>query len=255
TFLNTFQSLYHLVRLELGLILENQIYASPEMYNRSIAPVYAPGLVYAPELDISPWVNGSLAFTSKATLMAEWQDTVRLFNDSDNVPVMLYLRPVPRLKPLGSAITSVFVSTFAMLSVLWTIFSLIAGALTRSYTDTTHDQNDGPSILRTSRNWEARKLAKEEWDGSEASLFAPRPDKEDNTSLRTLVQRLSLSVENNNMQIARIRLALGTRGILADGDAKNRSDVEDDLTDVQNQDSHPLLVQRSNRRASLDSLV
>ncbi|KAJ7655538.1 hypothetical protein B0H17DRAFT_1146374 [Mycena rosella] len=36
---NTFQSLYHLVRMELGVILENQIYASPEMYNNSISDV------------------------------------------------------------------------------------------------------------------------------------------------------------------------------------------------------------------------
>ncbi|KAJ6463102.1 hypothetical protein DFH09DRAFT_1382542 [Mycena vulgaris] len=122
-FLNTFQSLYHLVRLELGLILENQIYASAEMYNHSIAPVYLPGIYFA------PWVNGSLASISNATVMAEWQDSVRSFQESDRVPVMLYLRSVPRLKPLGSAITSVFVSTSAMLSVLWTLFSLIAGSL------------------------------------------------------------------------------------------------------------------------------
>ncbi|KAJ6488420.1 hypothetical protein DFH09DRAFT_1209554 [Mycena vulgaris] len=224
-FLNTFQSLYHLVRLEIGLILENQIYASPEMYNLSIAPVYVPGPFF------DPWVSGSLASTSNATVMAEWRDTVRLFNESDRVPVMGYLRPVLRLKPLGSAITSVFVSTFAMLSVLWTIFSLIAGALAGSY-----------SVC----------------DGSEASLFTP--EKEDNlASLRTLVQRLSLTVENNNMQMelnfARITLALRKHGILADGDAKNRSDVEDDITDLQHQDSHSLLMQRSNRRGSLDSLV
>ncbi|KAJ6490858.1 hypothetical protein C8R45DRAFT_928691 [Mycena sanguinolenta] len=48
---------------------------------------------------------------------------------SDCVPVMQYLRPIPRIKPLGSALTSVFVSTFAMILVLWTIFSVIAGAL------------------------------------------------------------------------------------------------------------------------------
>ncbi|KAJ6488397.1 hypothetical protein DFH09DRAFT_1105628 [Mycena vulgaris] len=237
-FLNTFQSLYHLVRLELGLILENQIYASAEMYNRSIAPVYVTGI------NLLPLVNGSLASTSNATVMAEWRDTVRVFNESDRVPVMLYLRSVPRLKPLGSAITSVFVSTFAMLSVLWTIFSLIAGALARSQSDTTHDQNDGPSILRTSRNREGRKIAIEEfevvaeWDGSEASLFAP--EKEDKVS-KTWFEHLSLTSEKNSIRtsiaiaeiqltLARMGLALRKHGILARSDDKNRSDVEDDLT-------------------------
>ncbi|KAJ6488410.1 hypothetical protein DFH09DRAFT_1455623 [Mycena vulgaris] len=258
-FLNTFQSLYHLVRLEAGLILENQIYASPEMYNRSIAPVYVPGIY------LNTGVNGSLSSTSNATLMAEWQESVRSFQESNRVPILLYFRSVPRLKPLGSAITSVFVSVFAMLSVLWTIFSVIAGALAGSYSDTTHDQNDGPSILRTSRNLQDRKTAVEESDGSEASLFAP--EKEDSSgSLRTLVERLSLTGENNTIRtsiamaemqlsLARMRLALRKHQILADGDTKNRSDVEDDLTDLQRQDNHPLLVQRSNRRASLDSLV
>jgi hypothetical protein len=42
---------------------------------------------------------------------------------------MSYIRTVPRLKPLGAAITSVFVSTFAMVSVLWHVFSFIAAAL------------------------------------------------------------------------------------------------------------------------------
>ncbi|KAJ7162835.1 hypothetical protein C8R46DRAFT_1221640 [Mycena filopes] len=72
---------------------------------------------------------GIQAFTSNATLMQEWADIVHLFNTTDRVPVISYLRPVPRLKPLGSALTSVFVSTFAMVSVLWTVFSLVAGAI------------------------------------------------------------------------------------------------------------------------------
>ncbi|KAJ6522335.1 hypothetical protein DFH09DRAFT_1097223 [Mycena vulgaris] len=58
--------------------------------------------------------------------------TVRSFQDSDRFPLMLYIRPVPHLKPLGSAITSVFVSTFATLSVLWRIFSVVTEALAAS---------------------------------------------------------------------------------------------------------------------------
>ncbi|KAJ6488423.1 hypothetical protein DFH09DRAFT_1455642 [Mycena vulgaris] len=168
------------------------------MYNHSIAPVYVPGI------NLDPGVDGSLFSISSAILMAKWQDSVRLFNDSVNVPVMLYLRPVPRLKLLGSAITSVFVSTFAMLSVLWTLFSLIAGALAGSYTDNTADPNEVStvkSILRLRKSLKDRRSVMEEtvWDGSEASLFAP--EKEDNlASLRTLVERLSLTGDNNNIR-------------------------------------------------------
>ncbi|KAJ7315815.1 hypothetical protein DFH08DRAFT_820386 [Mycena albidolilacea] len=123
---NTFQSLYHLVRPELGVVLENQIYASPQMYNDSISGVFFPH-GYFPGL-VGSTANFSRQLTSNGTLMAEWAATVRNFNRSDRVPVMLYARPAPRLKPLGSAITSVFVSTFAMLSVLWTTFNIIAAA-------------------------------------------------------------------------------------------------------------------------------
>jgi hypothetical protein len=122
---NTFQSLYHLVRLEFGIILENQIYASPEMFNRTILDVYIPDDVFGSPHSAA---NSSRILTSNTTAMAQWMDSVRLFNNSDRVPVLPYLRTAPRLKPLGSAITSIFVSTFAMLSVAWTIFKTIAGA-------------------------------------------------------------------------------------------------------------------------------
>ncbi|KAJ6543216.1 hypothetical protein DFH09DRAFT_1088911 [Mycena vulgaris] len=125
---DAFQSLYHVVRMELGVIHENQIYASSEMYNRTIASVnirgFTPGTV-------TPLVNTS-ALATDADLLSQWVEAVRMFNSTDRVPVMFYLRPVPRLKPLGSAITSVFVSTFAMLSTLWTIFNIIAAALAKA---------------------------------------------------------------------------------------------------------------------------
>ncbi|KAJ6484871.1 hypothetical protein C8R45DRAFT_931309 [Mycena sanguinolenta] len=63
--------------------------------------------------------------------MAQWQADVEFFQNNTRVPRLEYFRTVPRLKPLGSAVTSVFVSTFAMLSVIWTVFSLVAGALAR----------------------------------------------------------------------------------------------------------------------------
>ncbi|KAJ7810486.1 hypothetical protein B0H14DRAFT_2863394, partial [Mycena olivaceomarginata] len=125
TFQNLFQVIYHLIRLDLGVILDNQIYNSPQMFNLSIMPVNIPA-------DIGPSsAKDSRVATSDSALMAQWRQRVVFYQTSDRVPVMDYLRPVLRLKPLGSAITSVFVSTFAMLSALWTIFSLGAGALAR----------------------------------------------------------------------------------------------------------------------------
>jgi hypothetical protein len=127
-FQDTFQSFYHILRMELGVIVQNQIYASPEMYNRSMSNVNTPGLVPGSSVAL---VNTSRLSTSDPQLVSMWKESVQMFNTTDRVPVMFYLRPVPRLKPLGSAITSVFVSTFAMLSTLWTIFSFIAGELAR----------------------------------------------------------------------------------------------------------------------------
>ncbi|KAF7360886.1 hypothetical protein MSAN_01118300 [Mycena sanguinolenta] len=116
---NLFQTLYNLARLDLGVILENQIDNSAYMYQRSIVRTDA-------EFD---WTDTLRNWTSNATVMAQWQKEVEFFQSAARVPALEYLRPVPRLKPLGSAVTSVFVSTFAMLSVMWTVFSLVVGTL------------------------------------------------------------------------------------------------------------------------------
>ncbi|KAJ6456291.1 hypothetical protein C8R47DRAFT_1328761 [Mycena vitilis] len=123
-FLNLFQAYYHLVRRDLGVILKNNIYLSPEMYNNSIASIPLP----AGESQ----ADFSRAQTSNETVMAKWRNSFAAFNETDRVPVLQYLRPVPRLKPLGSAITSVFVATFAMVSTVWTIFSVVAKAFVNS---------------------------------------------------------------------------------------------------------------------------
>ncbi|KAJ7364545.1 hypothetical protein DFH08DRAFT_274470 [Mycena albidolilacea] len=124
---NVFQGLYHLVRLELGIILENQIFASPAMFNESIRRQAVP------DYDI------------KATSVTAWAENVRFFNTTDRVPVISYLRPEPRLKPLGSAITSVFTSTFAMVSVLWTVFSIVASVIAVRSEESDKKFN-GPSV-------------------------------------------------------------------------------------------------------------
>jgi hypothetical protein len=127
---NMFQSLFQLLRLEMGIIPPNQIYASPEMFNDSISLVSMP---YTPWPSSISMANIYRASTTNQSVLTQWHDMVDLFNTTDRVPVMQYSRTVPRLKPLGSAITSVFVSTFAMLSSIWTVFSLAASELARKY--------------------------------------------------------------------------------------------------------------------------
>ncbi|KAJ7858640.1 hypothetical protein B0H14DRAFT_3135416 [Mycena olivaceomarginata] len=129
---NLFQAVYHSIRLDLGILQPNQIFKSPDMYTRSISTVYIPG-VFFNGATVEAYANYSRQASSQLTNIwtAEQQDVVR-------VPFMSYIRPVPRLKPLGAAITSVFVSTFAMISVLWQVFSLIAAALS--------DKENGKSI-------------------------------------------------------------------------------------------------------------
>ncbi|KAJ7198111.1 hypothetical protein GGX14DRAFT_402135 [Mycena pura] len=134
---NVLQAVYHLVRLDLGVMLENQIYNSPEIFDRTLQSDNLSDIRWA-DLDLR-------SLTSNATLMAAWQKQVEFFKTSDRVPVMQYIRSTPRIKPLGSAITSVFVSTFAMLSALWTIFSIVAGALAALRNDNTRQDDHTPS--------------------------------------------------------------------------------------------------------------
>ncbi|KAJ7731253.1 hypothetical protein B0H16DRAFT_1893412, partial [Mycena metata] len=242
---NTFQSLYHLVRLELGIILENQIYASPEMFNRTILNVYIPDDVFGSP---SSAANSSRILTSNTTAMAQWMDSVDLFNNSDRVPVLPYLRTAPRLKPLGSAITSIFVSTFAMLSVAWTIFNTIAGAFIKSQADTAVSQGNGVPLksgLRMRRDVENQKVPMEAWDASEASLLTP--EDEHHASAQTLIEHLNLTVEKNtvailNMQrslsemqlsLLQMRIFMRKHGILEEIDENTRIAAEHELRESQ----------------------
>ncbi|KAK6984862.1 hypothetical protein R3P38DRAFT_340512 [Favolaschia claudopus] len=130
---NIYQTLFHTLRLELGFIVSNQIFAAPQVLNLSIAPVSTPSAFTIPfSFDTS---TNARASTTNQTVLTQWKDMVHYFNTTDRVPVMEYSRTVPRLKPLGSAITSVFVATFAMLSSIWTIFSLVAGTLAKVFSD------------------------------------------------------------------------------------------------------------------------
>ncbi|KAJ7643123.1 hypothetical protein DFH06DRAFT_1477321 [Mycena polygramma] len=146
-FLNLFQIFYHLVRRDLGTVVGNQIWTSAEMFNQSITPQPIPqeiiGDIGTPFGKISsPAADTYRAAFSNGTFLAQLQNSSRAFDGLDHVPVLEYLRPVPRPKPLGSAITSVFVATFAMVSTVWTIFCIVATAFVRSNDATAPTKGD-----------------------------------------------------------------------------------------------------------------
>ncbi|KAJ7754726.1 hypothetical protein B0H14DRAFT_2635393 [Mycena olivaceomarginata] len=256
TFQNVFQMIYHLVRLDLGVIVDNQIYNSPQMFNLSIMPVNIPAYFG------SSSANKSRAATSNPTLMAQWRQRVAFYQTSDRVPVMDYLRPVPRLKPLGSAITSVFVSTFAMLSALWTIFSLGAGVLARrtapqsERSSSTHDDLGG-RICGESAEFAINhlcvhsRLRDSGWDTGTSSSFdfhkeaiAPwqipleyvqddiREMRRTMDSMRRLLENQGLAVDLDD---SRLDLELKSsspfsRSLQADGPAANSNSKDDILS-------------------------
>ncbi|KAF7351699.1 hypothetical protein MSAN_01603000 [Mycena sanguinolenta] len=133
-FRNLFQVYYHLLRRDLGVLRDNQIYGSPDMYNRSIVLLNpGVGLSSTPFGTIAPSAAVSYsALQANDTVMQEWRNTIQVFNETDRVPVLEYLRPTPRRKSLGSAITSVFSATFAMVATVWAIFSAVARVLVRT---------------------------------------------------------------------------------------------------------------------------
>ncbi|KAJ7844862.1 hypothetical protein B0H14DRAFT_2584952 [Mycena olivaceomarginata] len=131
--------------------------------------------------------------------MARWWQWIDFLQYSDRVPVMHYLRPVPRLKPLSSAITSVFVSTFAMLSALWTIFSLGAGALARRTGRSCEAPESSTERFPLSRNleqgigWETSALSG--YEGAKA------PWHDDMMKMRRTLNRIRLGLEKQGFVV------------------------------------------------------
>ncbi|KAJ6484819.1 hypothetical protein C8R45DRAFT_1075197 [Mycena sanguinolenta] len=206
---NIFQAVYHLVRLDLGVILENQIYNSPEMFNRTIMPV-----------DTGGWDIGNRTrdSTSNTTYMAQWQKEVEFFENNTRVPLLEYVRSVPRLKPPGSAVTSVFVSTFAMLSVMWTVFSLVAAALARKHSGNAADDTMGKKHTpEQSRMWEDKRSESGMEEVEESQVILLGREKEPDA-----VDRWRQRVDNNDIRtrvaLARISAALKKHGIMEDED-------------------------------------
>ncbi|KAF7343502.1 hypothetical protein MSAN_01970400 [Mycena sanguinolenta] len=206
---NLIQSIYHLVRLDLGVILENQIYNSPEMFNRTIIAVG----------EYSLWASSTKQnFASDATLKAQWLNDVEFYQTNERVPRLEYFRSVSRLKPLASAVTSVFVSTFAMLSVMWTVFSLVLAALARSHITPNNTQGK-KHTLEQPRKWDKwLERGMEEVDGSEVILISPHKDPE-------AVERLMQEGVRTRIALARINAVLKKHGLMEEEDW-----VQDDET-------------------------
>ncbi|KAF7336501.1 hypothetical protein MSAN_02304800 [Mycena sanguinolenta] len=234
---NLIQAFYHLVRLDLGAILDNQIYNSPEMFNSTIID-FGLHTGYA-AYDSRIWI-------SDATLMAQWQRDVEFFQNSTRVPPLEYLRSVPRLKPLGSAVTSVFVSTFAMLSVMWTVFSLVAGALARKYSGKlvclvpvsptlivsfggTNDTLGKKHMLEQSRTWEkSLESGTEELDGSEV-ILGDQTELDSVERLRHRIDRNEAHMRNDfeamRAALGRLAVVLKKRGLVKDEDWVQEDDT------------------------------
>jgi hypothetical protein len=104
--------LYNAIRLDLGVIRPNQIYNDSAKYNATV---------------------GGHASVVAPNFMQDMLDTISHVNLSDptysvHVPLVLYLTPVFKLKPLPQAITAVFVATFSMLSAIWAVFNFTASS-------------------------------------------------------------------------------------------------------------------------------
>ncbi|KAK0452617.1 hypothetical protein EV421DRAFT_915055 [Armillaria borealis] len=114
------------------------------MFNKSISSVSIPFLLdldrYEPSLhcDVGDFFIGSdiatayLVNDSYANCIRRVRSDSSLDAYSDDiggirVPSVSYLRPVFRRKPMLSAVSSVFVATFAMVSAAWSLFNFIAG--------------------------------------------------------------------------------------------------------------------------------
>ncbi|KAJ6474140.1 hypothetical protein C8R45DRAFT_1217323 [Mycena sanguinolenta] len=204
---NLIQAVYHLVRVDLGVILDNQIYNSPAMFDRTIVALG----------NLELWANNFRDWTSDATLMAQWQQGVQFYQANERVPPLEYLRSVPRLKPVGSAASSVFVSTFAMLSVMWTVFSLVAGVLAkaRGTSDETRGNKHGSGQSRKREKW--LESGMEEAEGNEVLLR----DQEEPDAVKRLKHRIDKNeahVRNDidviQAALARLTITLQKHGLM-----------------------------------------
>ncbi|KAK6981611.1 hypothetical protein R3P38DRAFT_416642 [Favolaschia claudopus] len=200
---NMMQALFHRVRLEMGVFSANQIYTSADMFNQSISPIGS--LSTRIPLAGDDYVDPRMTMANE-TFFAELQQLIQPYTTTDRIPVMEYARTVPKLKPLGSAMTSVFVSTFAMLSTIWMVFSLVAGVLAKMYADSRRSKNDDLPGSHADRD-----LEKQSVDENAKLITVPylarHPDE---------TQTAEERIRHIEKAMKSMQLALRRRGILDD---------------------------------------
>ncbi|SJK98794.1 uncharacterized protein ARMOST_02063 [Armillaria ostoyae] len=150
---NAFQAIYNIIRLDLGVVPPNQIFASPIMFNKSISSVSIPlfldldrsepafycdvgDFFINEDIQTAYRVNDSFA---NCIRRVRSNSSLDIYSDDIGgirVPSVSYLRPVFRRKPMLSAISSVFVATFAMVSAAWSLFHFIARSLCQTQSGT-----------------------------------------------------------------------------------------------------------------------
>ncbi|KAJ7817870.1 hypothetical protein B0H14DRAFT_1382153 [Mycena olivaceomarginata] len=133
-----------------------------------------------------------------------------------------------------------------MLSTLWTVFSLVAGALAPLH-EGFHGPNHGESKDKT--------VIMEEWDMSKDSLILP--EKNTNAPRSTFLQSLRHDVDTNMAQtqlsLARIELLLKKHGLLEEEDNDHGMGLSHSTATPSSQEKDSLLVHR--RQSDLYSAV
>ncbi|KAJ6484781.1 hypothetical protein C8R45DRAFT_931226 [Mycena sanguinolenta] len=171
--------------------------------------------LFGPDPDVGGFQASSARedFTSNATLKVQWQNDLEFYQISERVPRLEYFRSVQRLKALGSAVTSVFVSTFAMLSVMWTVFSLVAGTLAQvHYGEAPNDSKDKKhTLVQFGRQHKWLESGMEGLDGIEVILFGDQKDPESVEGLRHRIDRNDMQTRS---ALAYISAALKKHGLI-----------------------------------------
>ncbi|KAF8876625.1 hypothetical protein CPB85DRAFT_528627 [Mucidula mucida] len=126
---NAMRATFHIARLDFGIVRGNQIYQSSAFFDENM------------EDYSKTWPSDLIENIFWAALCSPC-DVWPTVPSAARTVVLSYLRPVFQLKPIGSAIVSVFVATFAMVSALWKVFTFVAGCFTDSRPDETAEKVD-----------------------------------------------------------------------------------------------------------------
>ncbi|KIY63925.1 hypothetical protein CYLTODRAFT_446327 [Cylindrobasidium torrendii FP15055 ss-10] len=123
SFTKTMLMLYHIIRLDLGIVEPNLIVTSRELLHQVVGDEI--------RVAINPEQEYSYASLEPVddTLISGWRQQIEDLNNTLHSPSFSYSRSVWRLKPIGPAIISVYTATFTMVSLVWTIFVLTAAFL------------------------------------------------------------------------------------------------------------------------------